>query len=225
MKKNTLFILALLCLQVFCNPFANKKFYVNPTFKENIDRTINNMTPSEPNYQKIVNNLKIARDVPSAYWLDVMKKVQPDSTGLDTMNGILLDAAKQSPAPMVVFIIYDLPNRDCNAKASNGELCCYTGLNGRCDYLATGNCGQGISIYKNNYIDNIVKIINKFKNVVPMAFVIEPDSFPNLVTNIGNPACGNFATQAAYREGIQYAINSIPFINNGLLESFYSSIS
>ena len=25
---------------------------------------------------------------------------------------------------MVLFMIYDLPNRDCHAKASNGEICC-----------------------------------------------------------------------------------------------------
>lgn len=64
-----------------------------------------------------------------------------------TAEGILADAAKQSPIPLVTFIVYDLPNRvcgatwpirmqtanvgralvslqDCHAKASNGEICC-----------------------------------------------------------------------------------------------------
>jgi cellulose 1,4-beta-cellobiosidase len=41
---------------------------------------------------------------------------------------------------------------------------------------------------------------------VPVALVIEPDSLPNLVTNTAMPACGNAATQAAYKAGVVYAV-------------------
>ena len=39
--------------------------------------------------------------------------------------------------------------------------------------------------------------------------VIEPDSLPNLATNLENPRCGNLATQAAYKRGIAYAVRKL----------------
>ena len=198
-----LLIFLLLSPIAYSNPFLNKQYYINPTFQKNIDSSIKTSTnPQE------IKNLQIARNSPSAYWLDIKSKVLPDDTSLSSMNGILLDASKSTIPKMVVFIIYDLPNRDCNAKASNGELCCTYNSDGRCNYLAPGNCDQGLSQYKIQYIDNIVKILKKYEKV-PIAVVIEPDSLPNLVTNIGNPSCGNQATQIAYKEGIKYAISQI----------------
>ena len=61
------------------------------------------------------------QNIPSAYWLDVMSKVQPGTTNdTATMAGILTDASAKGN-DYVVLIVYDLPNRDCKAKASNGE--------------------------------------------------------------------------------------------------------
>lgn len=187
------------------NPFLNTKLYVNPSFQSDIDKTLQTATdPLE------IQNLKIARNAPSAFWLDVKSKVQVDSTELNTMNGILLDAGRHSPPAMVTFIVYDLPNRDCNARASNGEICCTLDpVSKRCNYLAPGDCAQGLHEYKTQYIDNIVSILKKHSPRVPISLVIEPDSLPNLVTNINNPACGNQATQNAYKQGITYAISQI----------------
>ena len=39
--------------------------------------------------------------------------------------------------------------------------------------------------------------------------VIEPDSLPNLATNLKNPHCANTATNAAYTKGIQYAVATL----------------
>jgi cellulose 1,4-beta-cellobiosidase len=55
----------------------------------------------------------------------------------------LLDAAvkKQQQSgrkQTVLFIVYDLPNRDCAASASNGEICC----DGNAPDKKTGNCGE-----------------------------------------------------------------------------------
>lgn len=185
------------------NPFLGKNFYVNPTFQVNIDKTISAATDSQT-----ISNLKIARNAPSAYWLDVMSKVQPDSTSLDSMNGILADAAKSNPAKLTVFIVYDLPNRDCAAIASNGELCCSSNADGTCNYNAGGLCETGLQTYKSKYIDNIVTILKKYPQS-PVVLIIEPDSLPNLITNLGNPRCSNQATQAAYKQGITYAVEQI----------------
>lgn len=41
---------------------------------------------------------------------------------------------------------------------------------------------------------------------VPTVVIVEPDSLPNLATNLGTPRCGNDATQTAYTQGIGYAV-------------------
>lgn len=68
-----------------------------------------------------------------------------------TMDTYLADIKKQnaagaSPPLMGLFVVYDLPNRDCAALASNGE------------YLVAND---GLNKYK-AYIDSIAAIIQKY---------------------------------------------------------------
>ena len=44
---------------------------------------------------------------------------------ISTLEGILHAASLEPDPPLVVAIVYDLRNRDCAAKASNGEICCH----------------------------------------------------------------------------------------------------
>ena len=160
---------------------------------------------------QVKKNLEAMRDVSSAYWLDVKAKVKSDGTPGETisMEGILKDAAAKKPVPLVTFIVYDLPNRDCHALASNGELCCTYKEDGTCDYLAPGNCEEGIETYKKEYIDPMAEILSKYHTKVPIILIIEPDSLPNLATNIGDPRCGADATITAYHECIAYAVETL----------------
>jgi len=90
---------------------------------------------------------------------------------------------------MVTFMVYDLPNRDCNAHASNGEICCKYNTDGTCDYSYSGSCDDGLNEYKTEYIDVFAEILSRFDCLVDIALVIEPDSLPNLATNMDNPHC------------------------------------
>lgn len=70
------------------------------------------------------------------------------------MDSTLADirAANQagaSPQNAGIFVVYDLPDRDCAAAASNGE------------YSIANN---GIANYK-NYIDTIVTIVKKYSDI------------------------------------------------------------
>jgi len=181
------------------NPFANKVFYKNPTNQASYDGSI--ATASGVTKQ----NLMRMRDVPSAYWIDVKAKIK--GTSMKSLEGILADAASKSPPEMVVFIWYDLPNRDCHAKASNGEICCKYLPDGRCDYEYQSDCKWGVMEYKETYCDPFVEVLEKYQKKVPIAIVMEPDSLPNLATNADDPRCGGKATHEAYQEGISYAIN------------------
>jgi cellulose 1,4-beta-cellobiosidase len=195
----------LVVLALAQNPFQGKTFYVNPSYQKELDTSIATATG------KVKDTLQSMRDVPSAYWIDVMSKIT--GTGTDTVEGILADAASKSPVPLVVFIVYDLPNRDCHAKASNGEICCTANADGTCDYNAGGDCSAGINTYKTKYIDPLVAVFKKYSQV-PIVAVIEPDSLPNLATNQADPHCGNSATSNAYKVGIPYAINQISTCSN-----------
>ena len=189
---------ALLCLGFAQDNIFKNPMYVNPTFIDNIQKTIS--ATSDP---VALKNLELIREVPSAFWIDKREKIKGSS--LDSLEGILADASKKSVKQTAVFIFYNLPNRDCNARASNGELCCTYRTDGRCDYLTLrDNCQAGLDQYKKEYVDPYVQVVAKYQDSVNIALVIEPDSLPNLITNMGNPACRN--SERVYKEGITYAV-------------------
>ncbi|KAL2162441.1 hypothetical protein VTH06DRAFT_7354 [Thermothelomyces fergusii] len=115
---------------------------------------------------------------------------------LDTIENInrLEPALEDVPCENILgLVIYDLPGRDCAAKASNGEL----------------KVGE-IDRYKTEYIDKIASILKAHPNTA-FALVIEPDSLPNLVTNIDQQACQQSAS--GYREGVAYALQQLNLPN------------
>ena len=93
------------------------------------------------------------------------------------------------------FVVYDLPDRDCSAGASNGEYS-----------VADG----GVAKYK-TYIDTIAGIIKKNSDVRTL-LIIEPDSLGNLVTNLNAfPKCA--AAADAYIECVTYAVQNLNLPN------------
>jgi len=178
---------------------------VNPSYQAELDTSIATATGT------VKSTLQSMRNVASAYWIDVMAKIS--GTDTKSVQGILKDASSKSPIPLVVFIVYDLPNRDCHAKASNGEICCNPNADGTCNYDMGGDCAAGIQTYKTKYIDPLVAVFKMFPQV-PIVAVVEPDSLPNLATNQADPHCGNSATTAAYTQGIPYAITALSSLSN-----------
>jgi cellulose 1,4-beta-cellobiosidase len=194
-------LLCLLGTSLASNPFAGQTFYLNPANQKEYDSSIATASGA------VKTNLQKMKAVPSAYWIDRKDKIKGNSTS--TVEGILKDAASKSPPELVVLIFYDLPNRDCDAKASNGEICCTRNVDGTCDYNTQSDCEGGIAEYKKDYVDPFVSVLAEYKGKVPVVLVVEPDSLPNLASNLGQPHCGNKATQAAYHQGIKYALDEL----------------
>jgi cellulose 1,4-beta-cellobiosidase len=186
------------------NPFLNHPFYVNPANMAEFDGSI------ATSVSKVKKTLTEMQTIPSAYWIDNKHKIRGNTTA--SLEGILQDASSKSPPELVVVIWYDLPNRDCDAKASNGEICCSPKPDGTCDYLASNDCEGGISEYKSDYVHPFVAVLKEFAAKVPIVVVVEPDSLPNLATNTGDPKCGNTATETAYKVGIKYSIEQLAAI-------------
>jgi len=183
------------------NPFHGKAYYKNPTNQKSYDASIETASGMSK------RNLIQMREVPSAYWIDVKSKIH--GTNIKSLEGILEDASSKPVPEMVVFIWYDLPNRDCHAKASNGEICCKYLPDGKCDYEYQDNCYYGLLEYQETYCDPFVDVLEKYQYKVPIAIVMEPDSLPNLATNTDDPRCGGKATAEAYQKGIKYALEQL----------------
>ncbi|KAF9531317.1 cellobiohydrolase-like protein II precursor [Crepidotus variabilis] len=160
------------------NPFTSRKLFANSHYGDYVKTAAAAITDSTLSSQA----LKVA-DVGSFLWLDTI-------SALDTLDGHL----KSVPCDQVIgIVVYDLPGRDCAAKASNGELA----------------VGQ-LSTYKSSYIDALVKII-KANTGTAIVALVEPDSLPNLVTNADLSTCK--ASKTGYEDGVAYALKSLNLPN------------
>ena len=172
------------------NPFiSHGGWYVNPTLTNNLEATAAAASAAE------AATLHQMMRIPSAFWIDNKATIH-GLNRLDTLEGILQDAARHEPPPLCSFIFYDLPNRDCNAKASNGEIS-----------DATIGSTAALSEYKRHYVDPFVEVLHEFANV-PVVLVVEPDSLGNVISNQGLQGC-TAATIANYKEGVAYAVRTI----------------
>jgi cellulose 1,4-beta-cellobiosidase len=161
------------------NPFAGATWYVNPDWSA--DATAGGGA-AIANYN-------------TAVWMDRIAAI----TAGRGLQGHLDEALAQG-ANMIMIVIYDLPNRDCAASASNGEL-----------LIAE----DGLNQYKTEYIDPIFDILsNPAYSDLRIVAIIEPDSLPNLVTNLDEPLCAEANSTGAYEQGIQYAINRLHTLSN-----------
>ncbi|RPA82945.1 cellulase [Ascobolus immersus RN42] len=167
------------------NPFIGHEIYANPYYASQIQTAVASLQTSEP---ALAAKAASVAKIGTFLWLDVVRKVPYLKNYLDDIRYQQAQGRKVI-APIVV---YDLPDRDCAALASNGEFA-----------IADG----GEAKYK-DYINQIAAIIKEY-NDINTVLVIEPDSVANMITNMGVPKCAGAAK--AYREGIQYALKTLNF--------------
>ncbi|KAI0206717.1 1, 4-beta cellobiohydrolase [Astrocystis sublimbata] len=165
-------------LDASTNVWKNYKLHPNAFFRGEVEKAVESMTDASLKEQAA----KVA-DVGSFLWLDTIANIAKFD-----------DAIADLPCENILgLVIYDLPGRDCAAKASNGELA-YTEL----------------SKYKSEYIDPIVEKIKAQPNYA-FALIIEPDSLPNLVTNADLQTCKD--SKSGYEEGVAYALEQLNLPN------------
>ena len=167
------------------NPFSGKQIYANPYYSSEI------FTSAIPSLTAPYNTKASAvAQVGTFSWLDTVAKVP-------TIGTYLADIKKKNAAGSNIigaFVVYDLPDRDCAALASNGEF---------------SIANNGAANYK-NYIDQIKKQLQAYPDV-NVVLVIEPDSLANLVTNLSVQKCANAAD--TYKSSVTYAIQQLNLPN------------
>ena len=154
------------------NPFEGESFYVSPEWIAEIESA----AVAAPEKAALVRSLA---SQPVALWInsiDAAKNKVPS----------WLDGAR---GKLAVLVLYDLPNRDCAAAASAGEL-----------------GAQDEARYRAEVVDPLAAQLRAHANQ-RVAIVIEPDSLPNLVTNTNVKKCAE--SDSIYRGSIAYAISAL----------------
>ncbi|KAK1981264.1 1, 4-beta cellobiohydrolase [Colletotrichum cereale] len=167
------------------NPFAGVDLYANSYYASEISTlAIPSLSPA-----LATAAAKVAK-VPTFLWMDTTSKIPQADTYLADIR-----RANQAGANYAAeLVVYNLPDRDCAAAASNGELS-----------IANG----GVAKYK-EYIDAIRTMILKYSDI-RVLLVVEPDSLANLITNLNVAKCAG--AQTAYLESTNYAITKLNLPN------------
>jgi cellulase/cellobiase CelA1 len=173
--------------------------FVGATFYRNVDYVASVNAAADLQGGALANQMRQVANYSTFVWLDSIDAVNGTNGYPRSLAGHL-NAAVSQGANAVGIVVYDLPNRDCSALASNGEL------------LIAQN---GLNRYKTEYIDAIYNTISQpqYSNL-RIIMVIEPDSLPNLVTNLSFAKCAEAQSTGAYVQGVQYAIGKLRALSN-----------
>ncbi|KAF7555646.1 hypothetical protein G7Z17_g2014 [Cylindrodendrum hubeiense] len=167
------------------NPFSGVNLWANDYYRSEVS------TLAIPSLSGALATAaaKVA-EVPSFQWMDSFDHIS-------LMEDTLVDIKKANQAGgnyAGQFVVYDLPERDCAAAASNGEY-------------SLDN--DGANKYK-TYIDTIKKILQAYSEI-RIILVIEPDSLANLVTNLNVAKCSK--AHDAYITLTKYAVTALNLPN------------
>jgi cellulose 1,4-beta-cellobiosidase len=179
------------------NPFIGATVYANPDYAAKVQTSIAQTTDAT-----LRSKMQTVAQTPTFVWLDRIAAIAggADSAGLQEHLDNAL-AQRTGSTPIVAqFVVYDLPGRDCAALASNGEI---------------PLTAAGLAQYKTSYIDEIARIMAMPAYAgIRIVTVIEPDSLPNLVTNLNLQSCAQANSTNIYAQGVQYALNKLHAIPN-----------
>ena len=211
------------------NPYVGAKVYVSPDWTTEVGTAV----ATEPAGSTLAQQMSVVGNTPTFVWMDHIGAIYGGAAGGGRMSLAQHIAAAVSQAAgaeiVVQLVIYDLPDRDCAALASNGELSIagsdtVTGPTGAKETL-TGL--TGLQEYEQYYITPIYDALAAAPPNVRFVLVIEDDSLPNIVTNTGysytlaNCVAANggqsyptYSTTGVYVQGIQYALNQFHLLPN-----------
>src|SRR5215471_15383721 len=187
------------------NPYAGATGYVNPAWQSQVNSAADAAGGTLGAQMRVVGRQS------TAVWMDRIAALKPPAPAMglaDHLNAAVQQDAANGSAPLTIeVVVYDLPNRDCAALASNGEL------------LIADN---GLARYRSEYIDPMRAILADpaYRNL-RIVLIVEPDSLPNLVTNTSGPQMSQKCVEAqqtgAYRDGVRYAVSQLSSLPNTYL--------
>ncbi|KAB5578218.1 glycoside hydrolase family 6 protein [Coniochaeta sp. 2T2.1] len=172
------------------NPFESKKLFANPLWAEKLEQTYTTFKTAgdDVNAAKVRTIQKTGTFV----WVSDRASLKNIDAAIEAARAA---QTKSGVEQIVGLVLYNLPDRDCSAGDSAGEL---------------SSDKDGLELYKNEFIKPYAEKVSAAKDLT-FAIVLEPDSLGNAVTNQGNENCAK--ATPVYEEGIAYAIANLQFDN------------
>ena len=167
------------------NPFKDVQMFRNAEYIAEVES-------SAKLHPEMADAIRKVEQYPTALWLDAIARVAELPGWLDQAKE---QQARTGQPTLSVFVLCDLPNRDCAANASSGELAVEAG---------------GEERYRTEFVDPIAAQFAAHPDQ-PIVAIVEPDSLANLTTNVAFPKCA--ASVDAYRHSIIYAIQRFQLPN------------
>lgn len=170
------------------NPFVGKTQFANPKWADKLDQTLRAFLSKGD----LVNAVKVRKIQQIGTFVWVSRRA--DLSNIDDAIASARAAQRRTGKKQIVgLVLYNLPDRDCSAGESAGEL---------------HSDQDGLEIYKREFVKPYAEKVAAAKDLT-FAIVLEPDSLANLVTNTGIELCAKAAP--VYREGIAHAIASLQY--------------
>ncbi|KAK2741443.1 1,4-beta-D-glucan cellobiohydrolase cel6b [Onygenales sp. PD_40] len=170
------------------NPFLGRTHYVNPTYAEKLNTTLQAFVAQNDTLNAA--RTRSALNIGTFVWVSKMA----DLPNIDAaITGARAAKEATGEEQIVGLVLYDLPNRDCSAGESAGEFILDE---------------DGLNRYKTEFVDPYAEAVGGAEDA-RFAIVLEPDSLGNAVTNMGIELCN--VSIPAYKEGIAYAIEKLQF--------------
>ncbi len=191
------------------NPFSGAAWFVDPSYVQQVASSYHTELQNDP---ALAKQMESVATYPTAIWLDSINAIS-GRNGSDngySLTQLLNDALQEQKSvklpEIVELVIYDMPGRDCAALASNGTI-----------PLTSG----GLTTYENDFINPIYQIISQSKYAhLRIVTIIEPDSLPNLVTNLSSShQCALAQSTGIYTSAIEYDLDKfsqLPYVYNYL---------
>ncbi len=179
------------------NPFAGASWFVDPAYVKQVHSSYEIALKTNPT---LAGEMESVATYPTAIWLDSVNAIY-GTNGSDSgyslkslLNDALAEETTSTHPEVIELVIYDMPGRDCAALASNGTI---------------PLSSSGLVTYENKFINPIYNIISQPKySHLRIVTVIEPDSLPNLVTNLSSSKqCALAASSGIYESAIEYDLN------------------
>lgn len=173
------------------NPWAGKDRYVVQSWGTKLEQTIEAFN-SQNDTLNAARTRTVQQKISTFSWITTRSGLPGITTAIEEAR---LQAQQSNARVIVGLVLYNLPDRDCSAGESAGEL---------------SSKDDGLRIYKEEFVDEYARLVSDADDL-DFAIVLEPDSLANAITNLGIPFCAEAAP--VYEEGIAYAIAKLQFPN------------
>ena len=167
------------------NPFSGHTLLVNPSYSESLEETRQALL-AEGDETSAAKVQFVQNKVGTFVWISNIASL----AHIDDAIANARAAQENGENPIIGLVLYNIPDRDCSAGHSSGEL---------------SFAENGLERYQTEYVQPFAQKLKEASDL-QFAVVLEPDAMGNMVTG-ESEFCQN--AREPQQEGIAYAIQQL----------------